>query len=482
MVLIGILYLPTNSLFETKKASALFGVGDVSFSWETNPAALTDIPAKTLTLTQLAIKIGGQVLKKVLLDRMVDALITWISSGDLSDGGTLMEDWGAIWDNAGDYAIGELAKSVGAGILCSPFKLQLQTLMVPPKTFTRTLDCSLTSIQGNIQNFFDDFKNGGWISYQEMWMPQNNFYGAAIMAADQYAIKKAEKAEAVKSEAVAGGGFLSMKKCDTNGQNCRIITPGSFIGQAVGKATIDTPFDTIVGADDIAGYVTAIADAFINRLTSEGITGLSRIVSGQSNKQDHPEDYQEYWNNPSDPCANQTGSALNACLEFQELSDIGNDDTKSDYLSQIKVSLDPRRDADNVWLSIIASQQELVTALFALAQCQSDSLDTEMGTQAPITINQAIAEETILTTLKTQSNNNSQILAQLQVAYNYINGPSANAAEMLIKFNDVKYLLDADAANAALATANENLPLIASNQSKITDANTNLISCQNINN
>ena len=46
--------------------------------------------------------------------------------------------------------------------------------------------------------------------------PQNNVYGAYVMAWDQYEIEKSAAAKAAEAEAQAGRGFLSVKRCIEN--------------------------------------------------------------------------------------------------------------------------------------------------------------------------------------------------------------------------------------------------------------------------
>ncbi len=106
----------------------------------------------------------------------------------------------------------------------------------------------------NINNFRKDFRDGGWVAYSTSLQPQNNIFGATLMASNELA-RRAEKASGASwSEALAGGGFLSTKKCrtDDNGKvieaTCKITTPGDTVGKNVSKA-VGADFDFIVNAN-----------------------------------------------------------------------------------------------------------------------------------------------------------------------------------------------------------------------------------------
>ncbi|TSD02284.1 MAG: Uncharacterized protein Athens071426_527 [Parcubacteria group bacterium Athens0714_26] len=126
----------------------------------------------------------------------------------------------------------------------------------------------------NINDFYNDFRNGGWIAYQEMWRPQNNFYGATLLALDEVDKQQTAAQNAAYAEGVAGGGFLSIKKCDSNGKNCVIETPGTFVAGAAKKYLIDTPADRFIGADSMVAYAAAIIDALVNKFIETGVKAL----------------------------------------------------------------------------------------------------------------------------------------------------------------------------------------------------------------
>jgi len=111
------------------------------------------------------------VLKRQVIGQMVDQTVAWIQ-GDGKP--KFVTDWKGLLEDAGQAAAGEFAKELGLGFLCQPFSAQLQIALLPVKKFSKRAECTLDKIVGNINNFREDFRNGGWIAYSESWKPQNN--------------------------------------------------------------------------------------------------------------------------------------------------------------------------------------------------------------------------------------------------------------------------------------------------------------------
>lgn len=220
----------------------------------------------------------NQAIKQQILQALVNDVTDWIKRG--YKGKVVVSDWRDLVANAGQAAVGDLAKEVGLGSLCSPFKFQIQiTLATPPKFNTRAT-CTLDDIVANIQSFYNDFRNGGWIAYQESWQPQNNVFGLALLAVDEAAKREDAAKTAAQNENIAGGGFLSQKNCVTvtlpSGQTtekCTITSPGSFIGNAAAESLVKTPLGSVIGADELGGYLSIIID-----------TALNELIKGQINK------------------------------------------------------------------------------------------------------------------------------------------------------------------------------------------------------
>ena len=262
------------------------------------------------SLLEWAFKIAAEVLKRKLLDMIVDQIVQWIQGGGEPK---FITDWPGFFRDAVDQAGGVFIQKIGLSKLCSPFKLQLSAAFIPIPTFTERTSCALSAIGVNLDNFLKDFQQGNWIAWQEMVLrPQNNIYGAYLMAWDQYEIEKSAAAKAASAEAQAGKGFLSVKggcvernfegyqSCIDSGLSAEecdkascirrgIITPGAAVGDITGKA-LGSDIDYIVNAQDFAAYVGAIVNALLNRVFAEGVGLLHAGTSGSGGAGNTPQE------------------------------------------------------------------------------------------------------------------------------------------------------------------------------------------------
>lgn len=275
--------------------------------FETNPVLvvkqtawqnITSIFTTGINIEQLfewAFKIAAEALKRQLLNMIVDQIVTWIQGGGNPK---FITDWPGFFRDAVDAAGGNFLKQLGLGLFCSPYNLTLRAAFIPIPKFSDRSACTLSQIGINIENFLKNFNNGGWMAWNEMVLkPQNNIYGAYLMAWDQYEIEKSAAKKAAEAEAQAGRGFLSVKRCirqhdeiigEQNGQpltntvcdQYQIVTPGTVVGELAAKA-VGSDIDFIVNAQDFAAYVAAITNAVLNRMFAEGV-GLLRMALSSS--------------------------------------------------------------------------------------------------------------------------------------------------------------------------------------------------------
>jgi hypothetical protein len=352
-------------------------------------------------------KVAGQALKKLILDRLVDALVAYISG----QSNTLVADWGLFFEQAGKDAVGVLAQDLGAGFLCRNFDINLRLMLLPLPKFSQRATCSLDDIVRNIDSFVENFTNGGFLAYQEQWYPHNNFYGSALSLLDEASTRSAKAQSLAESQLVAGGGFFSQVKCNPPGTNlnCKVVTPGSYIGDQV-KDLIGPKreFWTILNADDVAAYVTAIVNAGINRLTKMGIDGLIGSLRGTS----------EFTTvTPQAPCAGLTGEAFVACVQYGTISNAAFQADQFSVQSLLASSLAPRQQAQTTLNQLIADQTELVDALDALAACRPQ--DTSVFAQLQ-------EEQETLDNLLNQFDDNLTFLEPLEESSESINNLSGN--------------------------------------------------------
>lgn len=372
-------------------------------------------------------------LRKRILDVLVDQIIQYIQGGGKPK---FVTDWRGFLEDAGQQAAGDFAKSLKLGFLCEPFQLQIQLGLLPVPTFSERASCTLDKIVGNIQNFYADFRNGGWLAFTTSWQPNNNPFGSILMALSEQNRKAGNAQKASELEALAGAGFLSVKKCkeDANGviiqSTCVVTTPGKVLGDTVSKA-VGSDIDFILSAEQLSDYVTAIANAAINRLVSEGAKGLSGVTTKSAPKGGYIP--------PGTPgtCAGLTGAVLQACQNL--ITDANNSFTtgKSVALDQIDGTLLPRQDAQLFLQASISATQQYLANLNSLksffnglGQSTCPAIPGQFQLLQVSQVLQSISNEqslatTTLNNLQNDFSENQAIIDPIQAAKNQIQGLNA---------------------------------------------------------
>ncbi len=352
-----LIILASQVLISPPKARAIAAAPLSVPTFETNPVVVTAVSSETSqTFFEWAQTFVLETLKKRILDMMVDQIVVWIQGGGKPK---FITNWGDFLAEAGNAAVGDLAKELGLGFLCSPFSLQIQIGLLPVQRFSKRASCTLDKIVSNINGFYANFRNGGWIAYSSAWEPQNNFAGASLIV-DAEVARRREKAESsAYAEAQAGHGFLSTKKCDKdkNGKDiastCVITTPGDTIGNLVSKA-VGSDIDYILSAKQLSQYVAAISNALINRLIIEGVNGLRGLTTAAAPQGG------VIPRSATGNCAGLRGGSLNACLSYGSSNNLN---ATSTLITQINLSLNPRLEAQNSFTNSISQLQSYAQSL-----------------------------------------------------------------------------------------------------------------------
>ncbi|MCL5017089.1 MAG: hypothetical protein M1155_00265 [Patescibacteria group bacterium] len=305
LVLTSLLFGP--GLFMPKKAYAVLGVGDITTTFESpmSPMAI-DIAAinistaasaganaavaakaasdKTQSFLTILKQVAGQALKKLVLDRLANAAAEWIKNGGFEGkGGPIVSDWGAFFQQAGQEAVGMLAQQT-LPFLCSPIKVNVAlSLFSPQQQPGADVTCTLNTIVGNIDDLFKSFdkqSKGRWLTYNTLWEPQNNFFGTTLITEDKQETTLADVMKSKTIDAQISAGYKPQEQCKIDPQThqkvCRTLTPGNQIAQSVWNTYTDTnKVAGILTADDVAGYIGALADAVIYRYSLLAMNGIA---------------------------------------------------------------------------------------------------------------------------------------------------------------------------------------------------------------
>lgn len=281
----GLLFRSTLGRTEDAANMALNPLG-VPASIVAGGAGATAVSVETSNALMASKNCIRDIVVKMILDWIVDETITWIQGGGQPK---YVTNWDTFLEDAFNVGVGEIIQQTDLAWLCKPFGLQVRIALLPVQRFKTRIACTLDDIIANIEDFYDDFRSGSWIAYEAIWRPENNFYGVTLMAVSE-AIAQGEKAkEAAEKEAMAGGGFLSVKRCvrtgrtdpdDPTTEKCleyEIVTPGEIVGQVTAKA-ITTDIDWQA---NVQSWTTALVNATINRLIKEGLGAMKKSTEPQ---------------------------------------------------------------------------------------------------------------------------------------------------------------------------------------------------------
>ncbi|KKW45537.1 MAG: hypothetical protein UY96_C0019G0003 [Parcubacteria group bacterium GW2011_GWB1_56_8] len=273
-----------------------------------------------------------QALKTRLVQRFVQQVITWVQGGGRPQ---FVTNWRGFLADAANVAAGDVIYRVAPN-LCRPFGPLIRLSFQAPTIAEAPVMCTLDQVVQNIEDFANDFRNGGWIAYGATLEPKNNFFGALIETHDLALKEAVEAQEAAKNKALAGSGYLPTERCvrerdvdpyaeclDTEGSSdaCTALigapartvcdeyettTPGKNISDVVSKA-LSAPIDQIVNANDITSLIGVLINSAVNRLInlgSRGLLGLGGGGDGSASPSAFP-----------DPCAGLSGSDRTDCRQ-----------------------------------------------------------------------------------------------------------------------------------------------------------------------
>ena len=274
---------------------------EVTSALKNTITALSTAEGFAQQLLEWAFEMATEALRHQLLNMLVDQIVNWIQGGGSPK---FITDWPGFFRDAVDQAGGRFLQQLGLGQLCSAFGRRLSAAFIPIPTFSQRSSCTISQVGANLEAFLKDFRQGGWIAWDEMMRPQNNIYGAYLMAWDQYEIEKSAAQKAAEAEAQAGRGFLSVRRCiawnNEGYQMCvasglleseckkascikeEIVTPGAVVGDLAATAVSSDILYLTGGAKSFSAYVAAIANAILNRMFAEGIGLLNMAFSSGS--------------------------------------------------------------------------------------------------------------------------------------------------------------------------------------------------------
>lgn len=287
------------------------------------------------------LKTTGATIKKALLYQLSTQIVDWIQNGQAPQ---FVKQPGKFLEDTGKLALDRFISKV-APQLCQPFQfaiqVQIPTVAREANPFYEQVTCSLNQVTDNVENFYSDFRQGGWLTYQEMWKPQNNYYGALLMTQDAAAQTVAAATQAAKQDVSQGRGFTSQARCTEwskfvawpnptdieksqsvqyDGVNYKIfdsagpqddggppetnltqdqlrpyqfwdkdrtlfwecekneITNPGTVAANLSERASTVDLDYLVNTDDVENFLQTIQDSIVNKVVKSGVNGLRKLL------------------------------------------------------------------------------------------------------------------------------------------------------------------------------------------------------------
>ncbi|MEK9207182.1 MAG: hypothetical protein AAB922_01780, partial [Patescibacteria group bacterium] len=249
-------------------------------------------------LKPLAIK-----LAKEMLFNMTVSIVNWINNG-FHGNPSFVKDLNGFLTDIADQAIGDfIQKDLGAGFLCTSFALQVKIALAETYLpYRQRAACTLTDVRNNVGGFIKNNNSGGWENWLQVTTePQNNVFGATILAQDELARKITTKLDIENKQLDWGKGFRSFEKCEsdqefadriskekvydgdvvlTESKKCEKTTPGAVV-----EAQLELALGSKMRQLEVAQDINAIVGALTNQLMSQVIKGAQGLL-GAGKKSD----------------------------------------------------------------------------------------------------------------------------------------------------------------------------------------------------
>lgn len=192
----------------------------------TTISGMVDVWIQSNLILEWALGVALNLLINQLLAQLTNDIVNWIQNGTTPRFLTMgLDDWLGM---AADNALGIFIEQyLGMGWLCEPFDIDIKIALLDKISFKEEVECSVTDIVKNIEDFYNDFATGGWKGWVELVEGRNIIYSAYEIAHNEK-MKIIETDNKEKEAEIArGDGFFSPKDCiwfDANNKPIDLVT------------------------------------------------------------------------------------------------------------------------------------------------------------------------------------------------------------------------------------------------------------------
>ncbi|HEY0907750.1 MAG TPA: discoidin domain-containing protein [Candidatus Paceibacterota bacterium] len=311
--------------------------------------------ANALSFNNCILKPLAKAMIITIIRNVGGSIVNWINTG-FEGKPSFVTDYKGTLLNSADEAIGTFIEGTDLGFLCNNFSFQIRIALALKysQPFRQKATCTLSDIARNANAFARTNGGVGWDNWLALTTePQNNVYGAYVMADSELTRRALEAATTKKDRIALGQGFLDYETCDrweeiddhgdlgSDGTDPEVLNNNTFLGavnssfsttsssgrdtapvvkqgtrfvdptgaqrKCIAKSTktpgtiIAGKLQSTLGSDDIQRAVATEIDdviaATMNQLAqkmiqgAQGLLGLSQ-KNGTANRQTYMERYQ----------------------------------------------------------------------------------------------------------------------------------------------------------------------------------------------
>ena len=179
------------------------------------------------------------LIAKTIIKQLTKSIVNWINSG-FKGNPSFIGNVGNFMGGVADKVAGQTIENI-APFLCSPFKLEIQlALATAQSNSSPDLSCTLSDAENNFSNFISGGTGNGWDNWLQITqVPQNNPFGAMLIAKSKVSNNVASAQGKYQQQLDWGKGFLSFEDCSTQTQTSggaseAGITGNPDAGQVIG--------------------------------------------------------------------------------------------------------------------------------------------------------------------------------------------------------------------------------------------------------
>ena len=281
-----------NDALRAQSLAVLQGIAILSVPYTVRGTVNTETVAQKQTI----INILARIAIAALIRAFTNQVIGWIQQDGGANVGFVDDLQGQLRREA-DLEGGNFLNNLTGVNLCGDIGAALRISLRGPSNLRQRLGCTVTDIVANVNDFYQDFSQGGWPAFLKIGLePQNNPYGAYLIALDAKTAAEASAREGLLQKFLAGSGFLGVgskaKICqqilperpgDPIGEECHYEQPITLPGSAIARLLpeqIMSDQNYLYAAREIDDAIIAVANALITKVISSAVS-ISRGDEGE---------------------------------------------------------------------------------------------------------------------------------------------------------------------------------------------------------